>query len=356
MKSAKTNLVKSLLPLFFIFVSLSSIAQNCPGGGVDFSSAIAFDPSWVYGCNTGTSCNGGINFSNAISCQPTIALDACAPAPSCTNAAQNASNVWFKFYALGPSVTISCFQNSSFVIGIQAFSGGPACGSLMQIGCAVAGGPSSGVQLALTGLKPGQLYYFRIYGSSTPISQRTGIYCFCGTIGLDNVILPETLASFKGYTAGDNVELQWSTFPAAECQYFEVQRSTHDSSFTTIGRVDRSASASYSYSDQPDPADTLFYRLKIYSNQNNYTYSSVVPIKRSTDDRLRLFFDGSSKELQITVQHATPVAIINAAGVVMKTLELAPGKNYIPVTNFAAGIYILHDRSSNSNRRFFVFN
>src|SRR5690349_8269093 len=116
---------------------LPAMAQLCPGGGVDFNSAVTFDPAWIYGCNTGTSCNGGVSLSNRVACQPTAALDACAPAPSCGNIVTNASNVWFKFYAAGPTALISCFQNSSFVIGIQAFSGGPACGSLTELGCAL---------------------------------------------------------------------------------------------------------------------------------------------------------------------------------------------------------------------------
>jgi hypothetical protein len=350
--------VKNLLPFFFILLSLSTKAQLCPGGGVDLSSAITFDPAWIYGCNTGTSCNGGVNFSNEISCQPSRAMDACAPAPSCSNAAQNGSNVWFKFYPLGPTATISCFQNSSLVLGIQAFSGGPACGSLTEIGCALAGGPSSGVQLALTGLKPGQLYYFRIYGSSNPLSQRTGIYCFCGTTGLNNVVLPETLAGFRGFVAGDNVELEWTTYPSANCTYFEVQRSTDRNSFAAIARVDASASAAgvYTYNDQSGTADTLFYRLKVYTDANQYTYSSIVPIKQQADDQFRFFFDGAAKQLQITVQQATSVAIVSAAGRTMKTLALVPGKNYVSVANLAAGIYFVHDGRSNRNKRFFVFN
>ncbi|HEV2480579.1 MAG TPA: hypothetical protein VGS79_12975 [Puia sp.] len=348
--------MKNLLALFCFLLSLSSVAQLCPGGGVDFSSAVTFDPSWIYGCNTGTSCNGGVNFSNLIACQPTTALDACAPAPSCGNITQNGSNIWFKFYPLGPTVTISCFQNSSLVLGIQAFSGGPACGSLTEIGCSLAGGPSSGVQLALTGLMPGQLYYFRIFGSAKPVSQRTGNYCFCGTTGLNNVVLPVTLESFRGFIAGDKVDLEWTTAPAANYQYFEVQKSTDGSSYADIARVEASADPSYSYLDNPGTTDTLFYRLKLYTDGNDYTYSRVIPITRQANDGLRLYFDGAAKQLQITVQQSTSVAIVSAAGILMKTLVLTPGRNYVSVSGLAAGIYFLHDRRSNTNKRFFVFN
>src|SRR5688500_17474388 len=182
----------------------------CPGGAVNFASGpVTFDPAWIYGCNTGTSCNGGVNFDNRFSCQPTTAMDACAPAPTCGTAANNGSNIWFKFYASASTVTISCFQNTSFVIGVQAFSGEATCGSLTQIGCAIAGGPSSGVNLTISGLTVGELYYYRIFGSSVPISQRTGIYCFCGTTGLDNYILASGLNSFKGNSGEHSIKLMW---------------------------------------------------------------------------------------------------------------------------------------------------
>src|ERR1043165_9332316 len=114
----------AIILLCVLAVSNLSQAQLCPGGGVSFNNAIMFDPAWIYGCNTGSSCNGGVNFDNRFSCEPSITMDACAAQPSCALPAQNASDIWFKFYPSFANVTISCIQNTSMVIGIQAFSGG----------------------------------------------------------------------------------------------------------------------------------------------------------------------------------------------------------------------------------------
>lgn len=349
---------KILFTLFFTWLSLSSGAQMCPGGGVDFSSAVMFNPSWIYGCNTGTSCNGGTNFNNQLACQPTIAMDACAPAPSCGSSGKDASNIWFKFYPLGPTVTISCFQNSSLVIGIQAFSGGPACGSLTEIGCARSGGPSSGVQLALSGLVPGQLYYFRIFGSATPVSQRTGIYCFCGTTGLYNVALPVSLAGFRGFIAAGKIDLEWTTATSANYLYFEVQRSGDGIAFADIARVDATGpagnSGTFTYSDDPGSAGNYFYRLKLYTDADHYTYSAVIGVRQPGSEGLRLLFDADRKELQVTAAQSTTVAIINASGGFVKALLLAPGRNRFSLASLAAGVYFLYDRKSNTARRFVV--
>ncbi|MES1226528.1 MAG: hypothetical protein ABUT20_64230, partial [Bacteroidota bacterium] len=112
--------ISNLLFAFCILLALPAKSQVCPGGGVNFSSAVTFDPAWIYGCNTGTSCNGGVAFDNRTACEPTAAMDACAPAPSCGNISNDGSDIWFKFYPTGPTATISCFQHTSLVIGVQA--------------------------------------------------------------------------------------------------------------------------------------------------------------------------------------------------------------------------------------------
>jgi len=151
-------------------------------------------------------------------------MDACAPAPSCGNVPNNASDIWFKFYASSATAHISCFQNTSLVIGVQAFSGGPVCGSLSEIGCALAGGPSSGVQLNLSGLSPGVLYYFRIFGSANPVSQRTGLYCFCGSTGLGIfLILPVRLTDFSGLSTANKINISWTVDAVAAMKILKLK-------------------------------------------------------------------------------------------------------------------------------------
>src|SRR5215212_12050438 len=123
--------MKKLLALpVFLIAFIFSNAQLCPGGGTDFSSAVFFTPAWISGCATGTSCSGGTVFDNRAACEPTTAIDPCAPTPSCGTVGQMGSDLWFKFYASGTTATISVIQSVSFIATVQAFSGGPTCGSL----------------------------------------------------------------------------------------------------------------------------------------------------------------------------------------------------------------------------------
>jgi hypothetical protein len=337
----------------------SSMAQLCPGGGIDFLSAVTFDPSWIYGCNTGTSCNGGVAFDNRTTCLPITLLDLCAPAPSC-GTATNASNVWYKFFPMASTATISCFQNTSLVIGVQVFSGGPLCGTLTQIGCAVSGGPSSGVQVNLTGLIPGNLYYFRVFGSATPVSQRTGLYCFCGTTGLSNVILPVVTKDFKAVVASSKIQLSWTTTYELDNRYFEIERSYDGNNFTPLSRISSNGASmtehDYQYTDDNAVSGNNYYRLKQVDGNGKYTYSGVILVKSGFVQSFTVLTDPVTRSLKITVAANTDMAIYNASGILQQRLYLLAGSHTISTAQFASGIYFIRAKGNSETKKFYVVN
>jgi hypothetical protein len=328
-----------------------SSAQLCPGGGIDFLTAVTFDPAWIYGCNTGTSCNGGVALDNRTACIPITLLDVCAPAPSC-GTATNASNAWFKFFAIGNTATISCFQNTSFVIGIQAFSGGPLCGTLTQLGCALAGGPSSGVQLSLTGLTPGNLYYFRIFGSATPVSQRTGLYCFCGTAGLSNTILPVNIANLKGTLKGGTAVLDWNA--GYENISVEVERSTDGMNFTSLQQLNNNGSPIYTYTDASAITGNNYYRIKQIAADGKYSYSNTIVVKIDRTKPMAVYANALLRQLQIKTAANTIVAIYDAAGTLQQVIHLSAGFHSISTAQMPRGIYFLRTDAVKTVTKFYV--
>lgn len=170
----KTLSKQTVTVLLLSIAGMNMNAQLCPGGGTTFATSVTFSHSWIAGCLDAVTCTGGTTFDNRISCEPTTSMDACAPAPTCTINSQDGSDIWFNFYATETSPVINVIPGASFVSAIQAFSGGPGCGSLTQIGCVKASGPGSISTLNLSGLTLGQQYFFRVFGSAGPASQRTG--------------------------------------------------------------------------------------------------------------------------------------------------------------------------------------
>lgn len=329
----------------FVWAVFPLQAQVCPGGGVNFSVAVPFDLAWIYGCNTGTSCNGGVAFDNRISCQPTTSLDACAPAPSCGTAGWNASNVWFTFYATGPTALISCFQNTSLVLGIQAFSGGPSCGSLTQIGCALSGGPSSGVQLPLSGLNYGQLYYFRIFGSANPVSQRTGLYCFCGSKGLnDFTILPVNISKFKAMPGATGTNLSWNV-PDTLPRRFVPERSTDGIHYSPVGGTAVLSGLVYSMADQNAPAGLVFYRLKEVFPDGRSDYGPVVTLKSNTARSFSLLGNlVNNNSVRINAMEVGELEILDLMGRQVGSLLLKPGTGDYALPGLKTGVYLLQEK------------
>ena len=350
---------KVFVPVILLSTSLGNFyAQTlCPGGGSTQAASVTIVQSWFYSCETGTSCNGGTNFDNRPACEPVTAMDACAPAPSCTNNSHDRSDIWFNFYANGTSATINVMQNVSFVVAIQAFSGGPTCGTLTEIGCAKAAGPSSGVTLTLTvtGLVINQQYFFRVFGSAPPTSQRTGIFCFCGSAGLGSSALPIKLISFKAtLQKKNNVVLNWTTATETNNRFFEVEQSTDGINFSFVTRIAGKGTTSsltfYTATDSYVTPGTKYYRLKQVDLDGKFTYSGIISIFIEKTNRLNLV--QHSDQLIVESAENMQVALLNSSGRILNYFTLKIGRNIIPLSNLPAGMYLLRSKEDAGSWKF----
>jgi len=350
--------MKKLLTFFCAFLFAAIInAQLCPGGGVNFAGVVTWDQSWIQGCLTGTSCNGGVELDNRVACEPTTAMDACAPAPSCTSST-NGSDIWFRFYATATNVSINVIQSISFIVAIQAFSGGPACGGLTQIGCVVASGPSTGVVLNLTGLTLGQRYFFRVFGSASSSAQRTGTYCFCGSAGMRSAPLPVVLTEFKAIAQKNKVILKWNTASELDNQSFEIERSTDGTNFipvaTIAGNGTTQTAHNYEYTDFIAMRGTDYYRLKITNTTGHQEFSDVRMVRLDYGKLLSVFSNPVRDKLIIDASAATQVSIMNLNGQVLHHTQLKRGRNEIRVADLSAGNYIIRSISDNESYKFTI--
>jgi hypothetical protein len=126
---------------------------------------------------------GATTLTPATSCNPT-ACDAAMASQTNTYATCDfsytspARDLWYKFVATATSHTIQATGNGTFDPVLQVYSG--ACSSLTAISGACADNTSAGAieSVLLSGLTPGNTYYFRIYhGSSTVPTNTTFSVC-----------------------------------------------------------------------------------------------------------------------------------------------------------------------------------
>ena len=344
--------MKKILGLLVLtcIIHKSVNAQLCPGGGTTFANAVLFNQSWTSACTSGTSCTGGVILDNRVACEPTTTMDACAPVPSCTVNAQDGSDIWFKFYATGTTATLNLIQSVSFVATKQAFSGGPTCGGLTEIGCAKAAGPSSGVALNLTGLTLGQLYYFRVFGSASAASQRTGTYCFCGSAGLGSSVLPVVLSSFKAIAQKGKTLLNWTTESETNSRWFEIERSTDGSHYETIGKINAmgttTAKTNYMFLDLTPFKGINFYRLKLVDLDYRFEYSNIVSAKIDFPVSLHIFPVPAANSLFVESATDNPIRIFNTSGYLIKIITVKKGRNKIDISDLPTGVYFIRQSST----------
>ncbi len=353
-----------LLAISFLFsLELRTAAQVCPGGGPNFTLAVPFNPAWIYGCNTGTSCNGGVAFDNRPSCLPVTSMDACAPAPSCGSVSRDASNVWFSFFASSSTVRISCFQNTSLVLGIQAFRGGPSCGALTELGCVLSSGPSSGAQLNLSGLAAGTLYYFRIFGSAGPVSQRTGLYCFCGTTGLTTfLMLSAPVSNFESQRYSHKINLAWTVTASNDNEVYLIERSENGDFFTQLpgaGIPTGQSARSYQYIDQSPLTGINYYRLKHGYPDGHYDYSKTISVKAADPEDIIILANAVNQQLQVELKTTSTLVITDMSGKAMQVIRLGAGRQIIATGQLSNGIYLLQTvkggNAGNTVHKFSIF-
>ncbi len=339
---------KNLLALFLLIAANYSYAQIL-GGGTTFATAVTFNQAWLTNCPSGAQ-----TLSNEAAFEPTVALDACAPAPlaACVSGTLG-SDVWFKFIAQSSTATIVVAPTSAFNIVLQAFSGS-ACPGLTQIGCANLLGNNGSETLNLTGLTVNQVYYFRIFGVGNNAGARTGPYTFCGSTQLGSTFLPVTLSNFTAVKLDKKVILNWTTESETNNAYFEIERSGNGNQYETIGKVTGAGTTSqtvhYNFTDHSPAAVTNYYRLKQTDIDGNYKYSSVVTVKSGSKSNNTLTVSPNPVTDKININISSDAVttgelrIITNSGQVIyrENKRLVKGENIFTITSPAGlskGLY-----------------
>jgi hypothetical protein len=341
-----------LIAFFSLHFSISLFSQLCSGGGSNYATAVLFSPAWTQSCASGTSCTGGTTLDNRPACELLTPMDACAPTPSSICAPNTSeSDVWFKFYATSTTAKINIVQGVSFYATIQAFSGTPSCGNLVDKGCAKATGPSQGVSLNLSSLIIGQLYHFRIFGNATNASQRTGTFCFCGSTGMSDVVLPISIEKIEAYAHDKNVMIKWRTQSASEATYFDIEKSTDGEHFSVINKIEGVKDMhQFEIVDEKPLKSVNFYRIKEVHQTGSFEYSKIISVNLSGDKKLMIYPNPARDMMTIESAAKSKVILMNMQGMVMDNIELQEGNNIIPLSNYPSGLYFI--RSLDDNKTF----
>jgi hypothetical protein len=163
--------------------------------------------------------------------------------------------------------------------------------------------------------------------------------------------LPITLLSFNGYATEATNILEWENSEEINVSHFEILKSADGHQFTSIAKINPSASMKYSVVDEKPNAGNNFYKLKTVDIDGQYTYSSnVVYIYRTDDFSFTIAPNPTKEKVVIDTKNNTlkyEFILTNATGVVICRKKNVIGTKTIELKNQAKGIYFLNIIANN---------
>ncbi|MBL7927101.1 MAG: T9SS type A sorting domain-containing protein [Bacteroidia bacterium] len=111
------------------------------------------------------------------------------------------------------------------------------------------------------------------------------------TITSDLIPLPIQWLSFEVTKQQTNATLQWAVLNQNNASHYEIQRSLTGNLFEPIGIVTANPNGYYTYSDNISKRsnEIIYYRIKQYDFNGNYTYSMVKSIANKLQSPLLIF-------------------------------------------------------------------
>ena len=279
----------------------------------------------------------------------------------CTwNSVQN-NSAWFKFVAHDTDVhiTISGITSNLQILGVSSSSPNPCLSgtnSVVSGGCPhglpndsylsprYSNGSINNNQLLMSGLTPGDTYYFIVDGNGGAISPfyieiSTGAKDSC-----DDVLPVEMLYFHPELNRNGTVELLWATASEVNNDYFLVQHSADGVLFEPFAVVNGNGTTntiSYYNDTHYNPVSgTNYYRIKQVDFDGAYSYSKVVVVNiyesgqdfSFTYNQENSFIEITTAELDFDVQ------IINISG---QIVYRDTNKKTISIQALPKGIYII---------------
>ncbi|HUZ57517.1 MAG TPA: T9SS type A sorting domain-containing protein [Hanamia sp.] len=158
--------------------------------------------------------------------------------------------------------------------------------------------------------------------------------------------------------------LNWTTDTEINIDHFDIQHSSVNSDFNTIGTVkgndNSSISNDYSFEDAEPLNGENYYRLKEVDSNRDTTYSSVVPVTFNFN-RIEIFPNPADKQIYVrnnknfSNSNNLEIQIIDFAGnVLYKQNSPSSGANIITVnvpSNITNGVYVVMVTNSKGEKQ-----
>lgn len=376
MRSIKENKKCFLFAVFLLFAAIG-VAQPSIQGSISKDAAANTVDVW-FKPNYTSVAGEYINYfqmSVAIPAAGTAGLTASAVA---VNAFQNMGNlivdgpyiegplIVFNFTYLNPappSPNNFVWTNGVDFIGVKVTFGGVNNRSLVQLVdfTNVGGGANSNTFFGLLTNTGDKTNYANLFYTKPGLNM-TGTDAngdqYVETLAL--VGLPVSLLDFSGYKDGSRNQLRWSTAGEQDSRGFQIERSSDQVHFESLGFVNSlapggnsSSRLNYAYADNFPKGLQQYYRLRMTDLNGTSKYSNVIMLRREKPLTLsvdEIFPNPVQSKINLRINAAVSgslsVVITDMSGkkLIERKINAEIGYNLFPVTvdNLPAGTYMIH--------------
>lgn len=189
------------------------------------------------------------------------------------------------------------------------------------------------------------------YSTTTPGLNTYGAW----TLAAITSPLPIKLLSFSAKPDKDNVALTWTTATEINNDYFTIERSYNGNEFTEIAKVKGAGNSTslieYNMIDNNPLPGVSYYRLKQTDFDNQFSYSNIVSVRFSSEQRLVVQAGPNPAKDILTLTcfggDDFSAELYEMDGSLVKQFETIPaGISDVNISDVSKGMYILRVNSN----------
>ncbi len=185
-----------------------------------------------------------------------------------------------------------------------------------------------------------------------------------GIIFTQSTTLPVQLVQFLATRNDDgSVKISWATSQEENSNYYDVERSSDQSQWTSIGTVKAkgfsSTTTNYFLNDKSPIDGTGYYRLKMVDLDGKFTYSKAIPVTTDNSSQaLVIYSNPFSDQIRLKINVSGPQnLILTVTDMLGKTYinqsyQAQSGDNFVNLQPSIAssGMYILRIHGNSFNQ------
>lgn len=173
-----------------------------------------------------------------------------------------------------------------------------------------------------------------------------------GTSRIDNVYiggvsgLPLTLNAFTGSVVNGKANLTWATTNEINVDGFDIEKSTNNRDFSSIGFVKANNSTENNYNFTTELSGVSYYRLKMTDKDGSFKYSKTISLNNKQTVKLDLYPNPVRNSTTLSHDKATEkasITITSLDGRKVSVINVVPGatQTTVDVTKLLNGNYIM---------------